>query len=137
MTITRERRAALREDAEASSPDPYAAIVNGPELIELLDMLDEAESARDQYQHDYYATEVQVQQVRDLHGMREEFMVGGDCATEDCEHEHGCPTRPVTVCDECWRIAEEATPYFAENDVSNVFYPCATIRALDGTGDEA
>ena len=69
--------------------------------------------------------------VRELHTPRDEQVITGDCATEECDHEDRCPTVPHPVCTECSRIAEEGTPYYAENGIEFVSYPCRTIRTLD------
>ena len=70
-----------------------------------------------------------VAPVLALHKPREEQVVTGDCAAEDCEHEGECPTVAFAVCAECYRVAADAYPYFGERGISSVEYPCPTVRA--------
>lgn len=79
-----------------------------------------------------------VERVRALHTRGTvEMITATDCVNEDCEHEDDCPTQPVDVCLGCVNFAETATLYALEHaDVQErVAWPCATIRALDGTDE--
>lgn len=73
-----------------------------------------------------------IQGVIGLHKPRTEYVITGDCSTEECEHEEAedCPRIPFEVCVECWRVAEEADAYFSEGGVSIAAYPCPTMQAI-------
>ena len=78
--------------------------------------------------------EARIQAVRDLHSPSDEQVIMGDCAAEECDHQEieDCPTEPFTVCAECYRAAIELNPYYGEQGVDDVAWPCPTIRALGG-----
>ena len=78
--------------------------------------------------------EARIKAVRDLHSPSDEQVIMGDCAAEECDHQEieDCPTEPFTVCAECYRAAIELNPYYGEQGVDDVAWPCPTIRALDG-----
>ena len=64
-------------------------------------------------------------------------LLGEAKADEVIEHEDACPTVPVGVCAECYRIGEDAYPWAYEGYVlQHVEPPCPTVRALDGDGGE-
>ena len=74
-----------------------------------------------------------IGRVRALHRPTTVEATQGECAAEECAHEDDCPTVPVGVCAECYRIGEDAYPWASEGYVlQHVEYPCPTIRALDG-----
>lgn len=95
----------------------------GPRIVSLLRWVD--------------ALYAQVQRVRYLHSPEViTDLIEGDCALEACDHEEACPTTgQVTVCSECYRIADSATRYYGEEGFALTEYPCDTIRALDGAVD--
>ena len=71
-----------------------------------------------------------VRAVEALHCRETVQAITGDCATEECDHEDECPTIPVDVCAECYRVSEEADAYFHERNIAPAAYPCPTIRAI-------
>lgn len=74
-----------------------------------------------------------IQRVRDLHRPRDEQCItGAECLREVCEHENECPTEPVPTCVACRELAEIGNPYYGEDGIAEIAYPCETIRALDG-----
>lgn len=74
-----------------------------------------------------------IGRVRALHRPTTVEATQGECAAEECAYEDDCPTVPVGVCAECYRIGEDAYPWASEGYVlQHVEYPCPTIRALDG-----
>ena len=83
------------------------------------------------------ALAAQIGRVRALHRPTTVEATQGECAAEECAHEDDCPTVPVGVCAECYRIGEDAYPWASEGYVlQHVEYPCPTIRALDEDGGE-
>ncbi|MCT1430588.1 ead/Ea22-like family protein [Brachybacterium muris] len=114
----------------------------------LLDMLDQAEQRiRDLTQEvqdergacldqieQVQARDARIKAVRELHSPSDEQVIMGDCAAEECDHQEieDCPTEPFTVCAECYRAAIELNPYYGEQGVDDVAWPCPTIHALDG-----
>ena len=83
------------------------------------------------------ALAARIERVRALHRPTTVEATQGECAAEECAHEDDCPTVPVGVCAECYRIGEDAYPWASEGYVlQHVEYPCPTIRALDEDGGE-
>ena len=71
------------------------------------------------------------ERVRKLHRRGESDFIVGDCAINECDHEYECPTMKRHICLHCWSIAEQANPYFAEQDCPvDVIWPCPTIKAI-------
>lgn len=83
------------------------------------------------------AAEGREAKVRELHKAEAtQAITAYDCCNEDCDHECECPTEAIEVCAECHRIAGESYPYFGEDGLGNVIYPCPTIRILNGEGEK-
>ena len=110
--------AALRARAEHAAKYGAQLVVPAVDVKTALERIEHAEA--------------RASAMRELHAPRDEQVIDGDCAAEECDHEDGCPTRSFTVCTECYRMVEESNRYFGEDGVSSVAYPCPTIRALDG-----
>ncbi len=73
-----------------------------------------------------------LQAVVEVHRPNPTQCITGDCAREACEHEDKCPTTEFLICRECASIAEWANAYFGETSISEVKWPCTTIRAIEG-----
>lgn len=71
-----------------------------------------------------------VRAVERLHQRFTIPVITGECAKEECDHEDDCPTIPYDTCQECYRLLEDAYPYFAESGVEAVAYPCPTVLSL-------
>ena len=71
-----------------------------------------------------------VRAVERLHQRFTIPVITGECAKEECDHEGDCPTIPYDTCQECYRLLEDAYPYFAESGVEAVAYPCPTVLSL-------
>lgn len=69
-----------------------------------------------------------------LHKPRTVKCIPAECY-DHCPHEEQgtfCPDVEVTVCAECWDVAEQADEYFAESDGwGHLAYPCQTVRAIE------
>ena len=69
--------------------------------------------------------------IRELHRRVE---IDVCTCSEDCEiHEDECPLdAKAPICRECWRIAEGASPYFAEDGGWQDFagWPCDTAKLV-------
>lgn len=65
-------------------------------------------------------------------------VVTGDCAVGECDHEDDCPTVDFEYCAACNEIAEEANPYYSEEQgMGIVSHPCPTRKLADeGLGGE-
>lgn len=70
--------------------------------------------------------------LRKLHRPSELMCLAPNCGAEDCDHEDECPADyPVTVCAECWRIAELVSSYYGEEGIDDSLrWPCATARLV-------
>ncbi|MGO2634681.1 MAG: hypothetical protein ACTH9H_13135 [Galactobacter sp.] len=95
---------------------------------------------------DYVRTHDAIQRIRDLH--REQPVYAYESLCPDRKDYHHRETRHFetadgewvcadmatgeTICAECSRIPEGDYPYYGEYGLTNVLYPCLTIRALDG-----
>ena len=102
----------------------------GPRLLSLTRRLADTTTERD-------ALAAQIGRVRALHRPTTVEATQGECAAEECAHEDACPTVPVGVCAECYRIGEDAYPWAYEGGgLQHVEYPCPTVRALDEDGGE-
>ena len=79
--------------------------------------------------------EVELRTVLALHRPRTVKCVPAECY-DACPHEEQgvlCPDVEVTVCAECWDVAECSYPYFAETGGwDHIVYPCPTVRAIEG-----
>ena len=75
-----------------------------------------------------------VRAVRKLHHEVDVPALGPDCSAGECDHENDCPSVPTPVCDHCHAIGESASPYPFEDapGLTEVLWPCKTIRILDG-----
>lgn len=97
----------------------------------------EARAERDALRAERDAMAEQIERVRALHRPTTVEATQGECAAEECAHGDACPTIPVGVCAECYRIGEDVYPWAYEGDgLQHVGHPCPTIIALDGDGGE-
>lgn len=67
----------------------------------------------------------------ELHRPVDEEVIPWDCAEGDCDHEDDeHPLDTVTLCEECYRLAAEVSPYYGENGCSAVLWPCPTAATI-------
>ncbi len=68
--------------------------------------------------------------LRELH--RRDIIKATSCAGDGCAHEGDCPMDvEVLVCWECYRFAsDEVYPYFGEENLHAVEWPCPTARLV-------
>ena len=69
-----------------------------------------------------------IERVRDLHRPTTADVMGWRCLNGVCDHLDDCPEEQCQVCVECDGIRETAY-----DEASVITWPCATIKALDGT----
>lgn len=139
LTIRRVESDALEVSlGHENIDDARSTVIIASRLVEMVrEIAPEAGAERDALRAERDALAEQVGRVRELHRPTTVEATQGECAAEECAHEDDCPTVPVGVCAECYRIGEDVYPWaYEDGGLQHVEYPCPTIRALDGDGGE-